>query len=93
MKLWSDVGVSPEVAPSDTEKKMESWESLLEGGGASVVAQKWTGAVLRRLKTVLGLGTGFTKGRLPSRPVNMSARFGAEQFLNASKFMGPGDRP
>lgn len=90
--LGSEVNLSPEVRPSNTVKQMDSWESLLGGGGAgSGVGQKWTGAVLRRLKTVLGLGTGFTAGLLPSELVNMAARFGAELFLNASKFTGPAD--
>lgn len=93
VNLSSDVGLSPEVKPSNTLKQMDSWESLLDGGGAgSGVGQKWIGAVLRRLKTVLGLGTGFTTGLLPSESVSMLARFGAELFLNASKFMGSGER-
>lgn len=84
------VGVSPEDRPSNTVKQMDSWESLLGGGGAgSGVGQKWTGAVLRRLKTVLGLGTGFTAGRLLSEPVSMVARFGTELFLNTSKLTDP----
>lgn len=42
--------------------------------------------VRRRLKTVLGLGTGFTTVLLlDSDSANMAARFGAELFLNASK--------
>lgn len=51
------------------------------------------GAVLRRLKTVLGLGTGFTTAllSLDSEFVNMAARFGAELFQNASKLTGPAD--
>lgn len=86
------VGVSPEPEdrPSNTVKQMDSWESLLGGGGAgSGVGQKWTGAVLRRLKTVLGLGTGFTAGRLLSELVSMVARFGTELFLNTSKLTAP----
>lgn len=42
------------------------------------------GAVLRRLKTVLGLGTGFTVGLLPSEFASMAARSGAELFLITS---------
>lgn len=88
----SGVGVSPEVKPSNTVKQMDSWESLLDGGGAgSGVGQKWTGVVLRRLNTVLGFGTGFTAGLLLSELVNMAPRFGAELFLSASKSMGPDD--
>lgn len=88
----SEVNLSSGVRPSNTVKQMDSWESLLGGGGAgSGVGQKWTGAVLRRLKTVLGLGTGFTTGLLLSEPVSMAARFGAELFLNASKLTGPDD--
>lgn len=84
------VGVSPEDRPSNTVKQMDSWESLLGGGGAdSGVGQKWTGAVLRRLKTVLGLGTGFTAGRLLPELVSMVARFGTELFLNTSKLTDP----
>lgn len=88
---WSSrVGVSLEVKSSNTVKQMESWESLLAGGGAgSGVGQKWMGAVLRRLKTVLGLGTGFTTGLLLPELVSMAARFGAELFLNASKLTVP----
>lgn len=90
LSLGSEVtlsaGVSPELKPSNTVKQMDSWESLLgRGGAASAVGQKWMGAVLRRLKTVLGLGTGFTAGLLLSALVSMAARFGAELFLNASK--------
>lgn len=86
----SGVGVSPEVRPSNTVKQIDSWESLLGWGGAgSDVGQKWTGAVLRRLKTVLGLGTGFTMGLLLSESVSMAARFGTELFLNGSKLTGP----
>lgn len=92
VNLSSVGGVSPEVKPSKTVKQMDSWESLLGGGGAgSGVGQKWMGAVLRRLKTVLGLGTGFTTGLLLSQLVSMAARFGAELFLNASKLTGPVD--
>lgn len=92
VNLLSGVAVSPEVKSSNTVKQMDSWESLLGGGGAgSGVGQKWTGAVLRRLKTVLGLGTGFTTGLLLSALVSMAARFGAELFLNASKLTGPDD--
>lgn len=84
--LSSGVGVSPEVKPSKTVKQMDSWESLLgRGGTGSGVGQNWMGAVLRRLKTVLGLGTGFITGLLLSELVSMAARFGAELFLNASK--------
>lgn len=84
------VGVSLEGRPSNTVKQMDSWESLLGGGGAgSGVGQKWTGAVLRRLKTVLGLGTGFTAGRLLSELVSMVARFGTELFRNTSKLTDP----
>lgn len=84
------MGMSPEVRPSNTVKQIDSWESLLGGGGAgSNVGQKWTGAVLRRLKTVLGLGTGFTMGLLLSESVSMVARFGTELFLSASKLTGP----
>lgn len=84
------MGVSPEVKPSNTVKQMDSWDSLLAVGGAgSDVGQKWTGAVLRRLKTVLGLGTGFTRDLLPAELVSMAVRFGAELFLNASKLTGP----
>lgn len=90
VNLSSGVGVSLEVKPSNTVKQMESWESLLGGGSAgSGVGQKWMGAVLRRLKTVLGLGTGFTTGLLLPELVSMAARFGAELFLNASKLTGP----
>lgn len=89
----SGVGVSPEVRPSNTVKQIDSWESLLGllggGGAGSDAGQKWTGAVLRRLKTVLGLGTGFTMGLLLSESVSMMARFGTELFLNASKLTGP----
>lgn len=82
--------MSPEVKPSNTVKQMDSWESLLGRGGAgSGVGQKWMGAVLRRLKTVLGLGTGFTTGLLLSELVSMAARSGAELFLDASKLTGP----
>lgn len=89
-KVSSGAGVSPEVNPSNTVKQMDSWESLLGGGGAgSDVGQKWMGAVLRRLKTVLGLGTGFTTGLLLSELVSMAPRFRAELFLNASKSTGP----
>lgn len=92
VELSSSLGVTPEVRPSNTVKQMDSWESLLGGGGAgSGVGLKWTGAVLRRLKTVLGLGTGFTTVLLLSEFVSMAARFGAELFLNASKFTGPVD--
>lgn len=51
------------------------------------------GAVLRRLKTVLGLGTGFSTALLllDSEFVSMVARLGAELFLNASKVTGPVD--
>lgn len=88
----SSVDTSPEVKPSNTVKQMDSWESLLGGSGAgSGVGQKWMGAVLRRLKTVLGLGTGFTTGLLLSELVSMAPRFGAELFLNASKLTGPVD--
>lgn len=84
--LSSGVGVSLEVKPSNTVKQMDSWESLLGGGGAgSGVGQKWTGVVLRRLKTVLGFGTGFITGLLLSELVSMAARSGAELFLYASK--------
>lgn len=92
VNLLSGVGVSPEVKPSNTVKQMDSWESLLDGGGAgSGVGQKWTGVVLRRLNTVLGFGTGFTAGLLLSELVNMAPRFGTELFLSASKSMGPDD--
>lgn len=73
------VGLLPE--PSGPSKLMYSWDSLLGGGSASSSGQKWTGTVLRRLNTVLGLGTGFTVGC-------MAARFGAELFLK--KGGGPG---
>lgn len=86
VSLSVGVDVSPELKPSNTVKQMDSWESLLGRGGAgSGVGQNWMGAVLRRLKTVLGLGTGFTAGLLLSALVSMAARFGAELFLNASK--------
>lgn len=77
-------GASPDVKSSNTVKHMESWDSLLGGGGAgSGVGQKLMGVVLRRLKTVLGLGTGFTTALLPldSELVNMAARSGDELFL------------
>lgn len=91
VNLSSDVGVSPEVKSSSTEKQMDSWESLLDGDGAeSGAGQKWMGAVRRRLKTVLGLGTGFAAGLPASELVSMARRFGAELFLKASKFPGPG---
>lgn len=74
------------VKPSNTVKQMDSCDSLrCVGGGGSGAGQKRMGAVLRRLNTVLGLGTGFTTGLLLSTLVNMAARFGAELFLNASK--------
>lgn len=86
VNLLAGVGVSTEFRPSITVKQMDSWESLLGGGGAgSGVGQKWTGAVRRRLKTVLGLGTGFITVLLDSEFVSMAARFGAELFLRASK--------
>lgn len=92
VNLSSGVGVSPEVKPSNTVKQMDSWESLLGWGGAgSGIGQKWMGAVLRRLKTVLGLGTGFTTGLLLSELVNIAARFGTELFLNDSKLTDPDD--
>lgn len=85
VKLLSAAGASPELRPSNTVKQMDSWESLLGRGGAgSGVGQKWTGVVLRRLKTVLGLGTGFTATLLLSEFVSMAARSGAELFLNTS---------
>lgn len=86
VNLSAGVDVSPEVRPSMTVKQMDSWESLLGGSGAgSGVGQKWMGAVRRRLKTVLGLGTGFITVLLDSEFVSMAARFGTELFLNASK--------
>lgn len=86
-ELWS-----VDVRASSTLKQMESWESLLGGGTpGSAGGQKWTGVVLRRLKTVLGFGTGFTIVLL-SEFVSMADRLGAELFLNASKLMGPADR-
>lgn len=86
----SGVGVSTEVRPSNSVKQMDSWESLLCGGGAgSNLGQKWTGAVLRRLKTVLGLGTGFATGLVLSESVNMAVMDGVELFPTASKFIGP----
>lgn len=88
VNLLLGVGLSPEVKPSNRLKQMDSWESLL-GGGGSGAGQKWTGVVLRRLKTVLGLGTGFASDLLLSELVSMVARFGAELFLNASKLTGP----
>lgn len=88
--MLSVVGMSPEVKPSNTVKQMDSWDSLLGVGGAgSDVGQKLMGAVLRRLKTVLGLGTGFTTDLPQSELVSMAVRFGTELFLNASKLMGP----
>lgn len=54
-----------------------SWDSLR--------GQKWTGTVLRRLKTVLGLGTGFTPGLSPAELASTAARSGAELFLKAWK--------
>lgn len=88
VSLSSGVGLSPEDKPSNRLKQIDSGESLL-GGGGSGVGQKWTGVVLRRLKTVLGLGIGFTSDMLLSELVSMVARFGAELFLNASKLTGP----
>ena len=86
----SGEGVTSDVKPSNTVKQMDSWESLLGGGGASSdVGQKWMGVVLRRLKTVLGLGTGFTTDRLLSELVSMAPKFGAELFLSASKSACP----
>lgn len=86
VNLLVGVGMSPEFRPSIRVKQMDSWESLLGGGSAgSGVGQKWMGAVRRRLKTVLGLGTGFITVLLDSEFVSMAARFGAELFLNASK--------
>lgn len=90
VNLSAGVGASLEVKPSNMEKQMDSWESLLGRGGAgSGVGWKWTGAVLRRLKTVLGLGTGLSIGLPASELVSMAARFGAELFLNASKLTDP----
>lgn len=61
--LRPSVGVACEVRPSSTVKQMDSWESLRSAGAAaSDAALNWTGAVLRRLKTVLGLGMGFMAG-------------------------------
>ena len=81
LRRSSGVGVSSEVSPSNTVKQMDSWDSLLGGGGAtSGVGQKWMGIVRRRLNTVLGLGTGFTTTLLTSEFVNMAARFGVELF-------------
>lgn len=99
LSLQLEVGVSPEFKPSRIVKQMDSWESRLGGGGtgSGVEQEKWIGVVLRRLKTVLGLGTGFTTvfGVLlllasaePTEFVSMAARFGAELFRKASKLTG-----
>lgn len=94
VNLLAGASVSPELRPSIAVKQIpetDSWESLLGSGGAgSGLGQKWTGVVRRRLKTVLGLGTGFITVLLDSALVSMAARFGAELFLNASKCSGPG---
>lgn len=89
----AEVGVSPEFKPSRIVKQMDSWESLLGGGGTGSGAEqeKWIGVVLRRLKTVLGLGTGFTTAWASVEPTefaNMAPRFGAELFRKASKLTG-----
>lgn len=96
--LWPVVelpsGVLPEVKPSNTGKQMDSWESLLGGGGiGSGVGQKWMGAVLRRLKTVLGLGIGLTTALLlvDSELASIASTFETKLFLDASEFMGPVD--
>lgn len=89
--LLLGLGMSLQLNLSNT-KQMDSWESLRGGGGAgSGAGQKLMGAVLRRLKTVLGLGTGFTTALLESEFANIAVRFGAELFLSASKFTVPVD--
>lgn len=85
VKALSAVGMSAELRLSSTVRQMDSWDSLLGRGGAgSGVGVNWMGAVLRRLKTVLGLGTGFTVGLLPSEFASMAVRSGAELFLITS---------
>lgn len=85
VKALSAVGMSAELRFSSTVRQMDSWDNLLGRGGAgSGVGVNWMGAVLRRLKTVLGLGTGFTVGLLPSEFASMAVRSGAELFLITS---------
>ena len=69
---------------SSAEGPSSSWETLLGSG------QKWTGTVLRRLKTVLGLGTGFRAAVSPAELLSMAARSGAELFLKTWKGGGAG---
>lgn len=48
------------------------------------------GSLLRRLNTVLGLGTGLTAGLSPAALASVAARSGAELFLETSKGGGAG---
>lgn len=84
--LFSAVGVS-ELTSSNTVRQIDSWDCLLSGGGAgSGNGQKLTGTVLLRLKTVLGLGTGFTGCLLVSGSSDMEERSGVELLLSPAEF-------
>lgn len=88
-EVLSDAAVSSEVKPSNKVKQMDSWESLLGGRVmGSCAGQKRTGAVLRRLKTVRGLGTGFTVAMSLSESLCIAARHRVELFLNTSEPTG-----
>lgn len=90
--LWSGVGVASDPmlfsaggVSSDTVRQMDSWDRHCGGGAGSGNGQKLMGTVLLRLKTVLGLGTGFTGRLLLSESCDMEDRSGVELLLNPAE--------